>query len=88
MFVRNHINYSDIIYEQAFNNYFHQKIESLQYNSALAIIGAIRGMSREKIYQELGLEFLQKRRWYRRLCLFLKIYKNQCPKYLFDLIPQ
>ena len=44
--------------------------------------------SREKIYQELGLESLQQRRWYRKPCLFCKIYKNQCPKYLFDIIPQ
>ena len=42
----------------------------------------------EKNYQELGLESLQQRRWYRKLCLFFKVYKNQCPKYLFDIIPQ
>ena len=78
-FVRTHLDYGDIIYDQAFNNSFHQKIESLQYNAALAITGAIRGTSREKIYQELA---------YRKLCLFFKVYKNQCPKYLFDIIPQ
>ena len=87
-FVRTHLDYGDIIYDQAFNNSFHQKIESLQYNAALAITGAIRGTSREKIYQELGLEPLQQRRWYRKLCLFFKVYKNQCPKYLFDIIPR
>ena len=87
-FVRTHLDYGDIIYDEAFNNSFHQKIESLQYNAALAITGAIRGTPREKIYQELGLESLQQRRWYRKLCLFFKIYKNQCPKYLFDIIPQ
>ena len=32
-------------------------MESIQYNTALAITGAIRGSSREKLYQELGLEF-------------------------------
>ena len=87
-FVRTHLDYGDIIYDQAFNNSFHQKIESLQYNAALAITGAIRGTSREKNYQELGLESLQQRRWYRKVCLFFKIYKNQCPKYLFNIIPQ
>ena len=87
-FVRIHLDYGDIIFDEAFNNSFHQKIESLQYNAALAITGAIRGTSREKIYQELGLESLQQRRWYRNLCLFFKIYKNQCPKNLFDIIPQ
>ena len=32
------------------------KIESLQYNAALAITGAIRGSSKEKLFQELGFE--------------------------------
>ena len=68
--------------------FFHQKTESLQCNAALAITGAIRGTSKEKIYQELGLESLQQRQWYRKLCLFFKVYKNQCPKYLLDTIPQ
>ena len=36
-----------------------QKLESIQYNAALAITGAIRGSSREKPYQELGLESLK-----------------------------
>ena len=76
-FVRTHLDYGDIIYDEAFNNSFHQKIESLQYNAALAITSAIRGTSREKIYQELGLESLPQRRWYKKLCLFFKIYKNQ-----------
>ena len=31
---------------------------------------------------------LQQRRWFRKICFFFKIYKNQCPKYLFDIIPQ
>ena len=87
-FVRTHLDYGDIIYDQAFNNSFHQKIESLQYNAALAITGVIRGTSRRKNYEELGLESLQQRHWYRKLCLFFKVYKNQCPRYLFDIIPQ
>ena len=38
-------------------------------------------------YQELGLESLELRRWYRKLCLFYKVFKNEHPKYLFNLIP-
>ena len=67
-FVRPHLDYGDVIYDQSYNNTFHQKMESIQYNAALAITGAIRGSSREKLYQELGLESLQQRRWYRKLC--------------------
>ena len=58
-FIRPHLDYGDIIYDQAYKESFHQKLESIQYNAALAITGAIRGTSREKLYQELGLESLQ-----------------------------
>ena len=44
-------------------------------------------MYRQKLYQELGLESLKQRRWFRKLCYFFKITKNQSPKYLFDKIP-
>ena len=86
-FVRPHLDYGDVIYDQHYNNSFHQKLESIQYNAALAITGAIRGSSREKLYQELGLESLKQRWWFRKLCYFFKITKNQSPKYLFDKIP-
>ena len=78
-FIRPHLDYGDIIYDQAYNLSFHQKLESIQYNAALALTGAIRGSSREKLYQELGLESLQLRRWYRKLCCFYKIYNKQAP---------
>ena len=61
-FIRPHLDYGDIIYDQAYNLSFHQKLESIQYNASLALTGAIRGSSREKLYQELGLESLQLRR--------------------------
>ena len=59
-FFRPHLDYDDVIYDQAYTASFHQKIESAQYNSALAITGAIRGTSKEKLYHELGLESLEK----------------------------
>ena len=86
-FLRLHVDYGDILYDQAFNNSFHERLESIQYDAALAITGAIRGSAREKLYEELGFESLQQRRWYKKLCLFFKIIKNQSPKYLFELIP-
>ena len=53
---------------------FHQKLESIQYNTCLATTGAIRRTSNEKLYQELGLESLQLRRWYGELGMFYKIF--------------
>ena len=38
------------------------KLESVQYNAALGITGAIRGTSQTKLYVELGLESLKARR--------------------------
>ena len=69
-FIRPHLDYSDIIHDQAYNASFHQKLGSIQYNAALAITGATRRTSKEKLYDELGLETLEKRRWYRKLCCF------------------
>ena len=65
---------------------FHEKPESIQYNAALAVTGAVRGSSTEKPYQELRLESLN-RRWFRKLCQFYKILKSKSPRYLFDIIP-
>ena len=86
-FVCTHLNYGDIIYDQAHNASFHQKLESLQYNPCLTITGAIRGSSRAKIHQELDFESLQQRRWYRKLCSFYKVFKNKSTRYLFIIIP-
>ena len=80
--------YGNILYDQAFNLSFQQKLESIQYRLRLAITGEIRGTSREKIYLELGLESLQSRRSYRKLAMFYKIYNNKSPFYLFNLIPE
>ena len=40
-FIRPHLDYGDIIYDRAYNTSFHQNIESIQYNAALAITGAV-----------------------------------------------
>ena len=49
--------------------------------------GAVKGSSTEKLYQELGIEHLRSRRWFRKPCLFYKIIKSKSPPYLFSLIP-
>ena len=67
---------------------FHQKLEFIQYNACLAVTRAIRGTSKEKLYQELGLKSLQLRRWYRKLGMFYKIFKSKSPQDLFKLIPE
>ena len=48
-FVRPHLDYGDILYDQAFNLSFQQKLESIQYSTCFVITGAIHGTSRDKI---------------------------------------
>ena len=86
-FVRSHVDYANIIYDEACNKTFHQKLEFIQNKACLALPGAIRGSSREKHYHELGLESLQRQHWYRKLFLFYKIFKENKHTYLFNLIP-
>ena len=70
IFIRSHFDYGDTIYDQGYDDSFHQKLGSIQHNAVIAITGAIRGTSSEKLYQKLGLESLQQRRWYHKLCTF------------------
>ena len=86
-FIRPHLDYGDVKYDQAYTASFHQNIESVQYNSALGYYRCCKRLSKEKLYHELGLESLEKRGWYRKLCCFYKIFRNQSPEYLFNIIP-
>ena len=62
-FVRPHLDYGDVIDDQLNKSCLSDEIETVQYNAALVITGAIRGTLKEKLYQELGLETLKDRRW-------------------------
>ena len=66
-FVRPHLYYGNIIYNKSQNESFCNKLESFQYNAALAITGAIQGTSKIKLHKELGLEFLKSRKWFKHL---------------------
>ena len=48
-FIRRHLDYGAIIFDQPENENFCKKIESAQYNAALAITVVIQGTSREKV---------------------------------------
>ena len=77
-----------MIYDRPQNESFCNKIESVQYKAALAITGAIQGTSRDKFNQELGLESLKSRRWYKRLCCMYKIMTEKDPNYIINLMPK
>ena len=48
--------------------------------------GDSRHFKRETL-AKLGLESLENRRWLKKLCFFLKIFKNKSLDYLYGLIP-
>ena len=81
-FVRPHLDYCDILYDKPGNLNFESKIEKVQYKACIAITGAIQGTSRERLYDELGLMSLSKRRWYNKLIFFYKIVNGILPDYL------
>ena len=74
MHVRPHLDYCDIIYHiPVISNEFdstltlnHQMnaLERTQYQAALAVSGAWKGTNRDKIYEELGWETLDQRRFF------------------------
>ena len=54
----------------------------------MAITGAIQGTSCDKIYEELGLESLKARRWYKHLSCMCKTMKEEAPNYHMNLFPK
>ena len=83
LYVRPHLDYGDVIYhipstkcDLSYSfvlNNFMEKLESVQYSAARAKTGAWKGTSRKKLLEELGWETLDRRRWSRRLVLFIKL---------------
>ena len=49
-FIKPHLDYGDIVYDQAFNKSFRDNLESIQYNASLTITVAIRSTLKEKLY--------------------------------------
>ena len=54
-FIRPHLDYGDVIFDQPLNESLSDRIESVQYKAALAITGAIQGSSQKKIIS--GIKF-------------------------------
>ena len=81
-FVRPHLDYGDILYDKPNSGNFQKKLEKVQHRACLAITGAIQGTSRTKLYDELGLHSLIKRRWCNKLIFSYKIVNGVLPDYL------
>ena len=64
--------YGDIIFDKAYNNSFHQCLESLQYKASMAITGS----STERLYYGLGLQSLENKQCSKNFVYFRKLWKN------------
>ena len=53
-FIRLRLDNGDILYDKPLTEAFCNKTEKVQYDAALAIIDAIKGTSRNKLYPEVG----------------------------------
>ena len=97
MHVRPHLDYCDVIFHtpvitHEFDssltlNYQMNIMEKTQYQAALAVSGCWKGTNTDKIYEQLGWESLDQRRFFRRLVTFYKIMNNMTPAYLKQSIP-
>ena len=87
LYVRSHLDHGDIIYHKYDPHMvldFTKKLEATQYAAALAVIGAWHGTNRDKLYDELGWEYLYHQRWYPRLIHFYKLKKIVRP-YIYEM---
>ena len=57
-FVRPHLDYGDVLFNQEFKALSHAKLESIKYNACLTLTWTMRGTSKEKLYQKLCLQSL------------------------------
>ena len=78
-FVRPNFACTDVIQDKPFTEYFKTKSKMNQYRAALVITWTIKGSSRDRFYQEIGLESLADRRWSRKIFFFHKIVNGLLP---------
>ena len=78
-FIRPHLGYAAIIYDQAYNASFHQNGKRKMKN--------FKFIWKEKLYEELGLDSLQLLRLYRQLSCLYKLFSSESSHFLFKLIP-
>ena len=83
-----HLDYGDVFLMNLTTKHpIHRKFESdHQQKVFLALSVAIRGMPKEKIFQELSLESLRPLYCYKKVGIFYKVIKDKKCGYLFTLI--
>ena len=83
-FIRPHLDYGDILYDKPENENFQNKLKKAQYRASLAIQVQYKKHQGKKIYDELGLHLISKRRWCNKLIFLNKILNGFLPNYLYS----
>ena len=91
LYVRPHLDYGDVIYHRddpEKNSSLTKRLESVQYSAVLAVAGAWKGTSYDKLSDDPGWEYLYHRRRFRRLSHFYSIVNGNSPEYSKAELPQ
>ena len=85
-FILPHFDYADIVWDNCTDAQA-ASLENLHLDAIRTIIGAVRGTSHQKLYEESGFTSLRERRRRHRLIFYFKMIHGMCPNYLSNLIP-
>ena len=85
--IRPLMEYGDVIWNNCYDC-DSALLDSVQYEAARLVTGAIKGTSSARLYKELAWESLSSRRKLHILSQFYKIVKNLAPYYLSELLPK
>jgi hypothetical protein len=78
--------YADFIWDGCTNE-SSDILESVQYEAASLVIGAIKGNNRLSMLQELSWDLLKTRCQIHKVSIFYKMTSNLLPNYLSSLVP-
>ena len=87
-FIRTHLDYGDAIYDQPSKASLSNKTESVKRNPAVAVTGAIKGYSSDKLYQELLFECEHQNRRIRSLWLLCNVPSTGKPSHIHNVLTQ
>ena len=81
-----HFDYADTVWDNC-TQQLSDELEKLNLDAIRTIIGAVRGTSHYKLYNESGILPLAERRRRHKLILFFKMTKNMTPNYFTHYLP-
>ena len=85
-FILPHLNYADVIWDNCTDKLANE-LESLHLDALRTIVGAVKGTSHSKLYEESGFVTLKERRRRHTLVMYFKIVNGLAPDYITKYLP-